>query len=164
MYIMRSVWIFTCLQKSLCAAPSALLRSVSPLDWEQMASSDWTAAGDDSVTPVSQSDYFAECCGRSFLANASWPRICQTLVTRRLVSANRFGKWIQCLHYVLAWFLTSGSLAVVYSLLHSGIWSKIFRYSHMYIHIILFCRSLKRLWHYCFFHVSIKRYYNQYLC
>lgn len=134
MYVMSAVWIFTCLQKSLCAT---LFRSVSPLDWEQMAGSDWTAAGDDSVTLVSQSDYFAECCGRSFLANASWPRVWQTLVMRRLVSAIRFNEPVQKTDSVVPLrscvipdIRQSGS-----GILHSGIWSKIFHYSHMYIHI-----------------------------
>lgn len=65
MYIKSSVWIFTCLQDSLCAV---IFRAVSPLDWEQMAGSDWTAAGDDSVTPVSQSDYL-----RNAMELPFWP-------------------------------------------------------------------------------------------
>ncbi len=154
MYIMSSIWIFTCLQKSLCAA---LFRSISPLDWEQMADSDWTAAGDDSVTSVSQSDYFAECCGKSFLANASWPRVWQTLVTRRLVSAIRFNESVQktdsavpLRSCVIPDIRQSGS-----GILHSGIRSKIYCFAD---HKTGYGVTV-------FFHVSIKCYYNnQYLC
>lgn len=76
----------------------AIVRTGSPLDWEQMAGSDWTVAGDERVTPVSQSDHLRNAVERPF-----WPmpadhafgrhqRLWQTLVRGRLISANRFNE------------------------------------------------------------------------
>jgi len=56
-----------------------------------MAGSDWTAGGDDSVTPVSQSDNLRKAVERPF-----WPMPADHAFGRhywkRLVSANRFNE------------------------------------------------------------------------
>lgn len=63
---------------------------------------------------------FSECRGTSFLANASWPRVWQALVIRRLISANRFNEPVRKTDSVVplrSYVVPSGSLKVVNLLL-----------------------------------------------